>query len=401
MPSPTITLVTVSPNPAVIGQSVTVTATVIPLGAGSLTPATVTFTLAGGTPASQTVSLTGTTASATFTGLGVGAHTATATYDGNADFTASTGFNAVVVVQGATNTTVDSEPDPSGPGQTVTVTATVSPVSPAMGTPTGSVTFIVSGAGGGAFPQPLVNGVATLPISTLGVGSHTITALYSGDVDFLPSAGFDAQTVNPTPVATTTTLTSSQNPSVFGQPVTFTATVAPNPPGTGTPTGSVVFTIDGTPSGPVALVNGVATFTPGTLAVGPRTVSAAYTSDSPDFADSSTTTALTQTVNQASTEITGTVSQSAPGQPIALILIAFVEPVPPGSGTPKGRVGFTLSRSGGGPMLSGSALLDANGFAVLNLNQSVPPGLYTLTSTYSGENNFSASSDSRDVRLAK
>jgi uncharacterized repeat protein (TIGR01451 family) len=41
--------------------------------------------------------------------------------------------------------------------------------------------------------------------------------------------------------ATTTVVTSNHNPSVFGQPVTLTATVTANPPGAGTPTGTVQF----------------------------------------------------------------------------------------------------------------------------------------------------------------
>ncbi len=57
--------------------------------------------------------------------------------------------------------------------------------------------------------------------------------------------------------ATTTALTSSLNPSTLGTNVTFTAVVAD--PATGTPTGTVTFTIDGqaeTPSA-LAVVNGV------------------------------------------------------------------------------------------------------------------------------------------------
>ena len=45
-------------------------------------------------------------------------------------------------------------------------------------------------------------------------------------------------------------ITSPANPSVYGQSVTFTATVAANPPGSGTPTGTVQFQIDGTNFGP-------------------------------------------------------------------------------------------------------------------------------------------------------
>ncbi|MBK6722219.1 MAG: Ig-like domain repeat protein [Acidobacteria bacterium] len=49
-----------------------------------------------------------------------------------------------------------------------------------------------------------------------------------------------------TPASTTTTVTAVPvSPSVFGQSVTFTATVAVVAPGTGTPTGTVSFNIHG------------------------------------------------------------------------------------------------------------------------------------------------------------
>ena len=69
------------------------------------------------------------------------------------------------------------------------------------------------------------SGQATFAISTLSIGSHGIRATYSGSIGFVggnTSATF-FQTVTKTP--STTAVTSSVNPSVFGQSVTFTATV--------------------------------------------------------------------------------------------------------------------------------------------------------------------------------
>ena len=64
-------------------------------------------------------------------------------------------------------------------------------------------------------------------LGTLGVGSHTITAVYSGDANFTTSTSASlTQTVNP--ARRRPRLASSANPSVFGQSVTFTATVAPS-----------------------------------------------------------------------------------------------------------------------------------------------------------------------------
>jgi N-acetylneuraminic acid mutarotase len=78
-------------------------------------------------------------------------------------------------------------------------------------------------------------------------------------------------------IATTTLLTSSSNPSTYGVSVTFTATVSPTT-GSTTPTGSVQFSVNGSPVGSaVTLGSGQATYTTSTLAVGTQAISAVYT----------------------------------------------------------------------------------------------------------------------------
>src|SRR5215470_6000985 len=91
-----------------------------------------------------------------------------------------------IFVKAATSTSLTSTPNPSTAGQAVTLRATVSPAPPATGVPTGTVTFRDGAATLGA-PVALTNGVATLVTSALAVGSHSLTAVYSGDDDFLAS----------------------------------------------------------------------------------------------------------------------------------------------------------------------------------------------------------------------
>src|SRR5438270_723994 len=70
--------------------------------------------------------------------------------------------------------------------------------------------------------------------------------------------------------STTTTLVSSANPSSFGQSVDFTATVSA---ATGTPNGSVTFTVDNTPQTPTPLDNsGKAVLTLSNLGVGSHVI---------------------------------------------------------------------------------------------------------------------------------
>ena len=86
-----------------------------------------------------------------------------------------------------------STPNPSTTGDRVTVTATVAPVAPGAGTPTGTVTLAITGR----TPQTvaLTNGTATASFNPLPKGTHSVTANYNGDVGFASSAGTAVQTV--------------------------------------------------------------------------------------------------------------------------------------------------------------------------------------------------------------
>ena len=124
-------------------------------------------------------------------------------------------------------------------------------------------------------------------------GGHTISAVYNGGSTFGGSVSSDL--IQNVVAATSTTVNSSINPTVTGQPVTFTATVAA-PPGAGTPDGTVTFLDSGTILGTTTLSGGTANFTNAVLALGNDTITVSYAGDSAYSA--STSAAITQTVNQ-------------------------------------------------------------------------------------------------------
>ncbi len=189
---------------------------------------------------------------------------------------------ASISVRAASTTTLTSSANPSVVGQPVTFTATVSSTA---GTPTGNVTFSRDGTSLGTVA--LSGGQAAVTTSTLAVGPHTITAEYRGDVNSQPSSDTLIQTVNK--AATTTTLTSAPNPSTFGQPTTLTATVTVNPPGAGTPTGTVTFRRGAIVLGTTALDGtGHASLTTSGLQVGSNTLTASYSGDANFLASAST-----------------------------------------------------------------------------------------------------------------
>ena len=281
----TATSVSSSANPSVVGQRVTYTATVVPVAPGAGSPAgTVTFT-DGSTTVCGAVPLNGSgqaTCQVTYTS--VGSHSITAAYSGDTNFKAGTSPTLTQQVnQAATATSVSSSVNPSVVGQQVTYTATVAPVAPGAGSPAGTVTFTDgSTTVCGAVPLT-VSDQATCQVSYTSVGSHSITAAYSGDTNF--KAGTSptlTQQVNR--AATTTSVSSSANPSLLGQNVTFTATVAVMSPGSGTPTGTVTFADGSTTigTGTLSQVGGVdqATFSTSQLSVGPQTITASFGGDS-------------------------------------------------------------------------------------------------------------------------
>src|SRR5262249_61642307 len=106
---------------------------------------------------------------------------------------------------------------------------------PGAGLPTGAVNFFSDGVSVGS-ANLTGAGLAVLTTATLPAGTHLITAQYAGDTNFLASLSPAlTQQVNLSP--TTTTLVSSPSTTLSGQAVTFTATVPPARPGTGTPPG--------------------------------------------------------------------------------------------------------------------------------------------------------------------
>ena len=277
-----------------------------------------------------------------------------------------------------TTTTLSSSLNPSAYGQTVTFTAVVT--SGAGAPPNGELVTFKQGSmtiGTGA----LSGGSATFSISTLTTGgTDSIKAVYPGDSNFGTSTSNTvAQVV--TAASTTTTLASSQNPSGFGQSVTFTAKVTPQ--FGGTVTGNVVFNSGSTKLGTGTLSGGAATYSTTKLAVGSASITAVYNGSS-SFT-TSTSSALSQVVNQATTTTTlvSSLNPSTAGQSVTFTATV----TPQFGGTVSGTVNFydgaTLLKTG--TVSGGSTKLSTTSLA---------KGTHTITATYSGSSNFAGSTTS-------
>jgi uncharacterized repeat protein (TIGR03803 family) len=275
----------------------------------------------------------------------------------------------------ATTTTLSSSPNPSVYGQTVVFSATITSSNGAP--PDGeTVTFeqgtTVLGTG------TLSGGTATFADSTLAVGTKPITAVYGFDFNFIGSKSkTDSQVISK--ASTTTALSSSQNPSSYGQSVMFTATVTPQY--SGTPTGSVTFYNGIATLGSAALVNGVASYTTTKLAVGTATITAEYKGSSSFLA--STSTALSQVVNAATTTTTlaSSLNPSNSGQSVTF------------TATIAGQFGGTVT--GSVTFMDGTTLLatvNLSGSVAKYTTKTLASGSHDIAATYNGSTDFTGSS---------
>jgi hypothetical protein len=138
------------------------------------------------------------------TGFAVGTHVLTAVYSGDATHAASTSAPVTVVVLALATTKAQtvmlltSSLNPATSGQSVTFTANVSTSGSAVAAPTGVVTFL-DGTTVLGMETLVGSGVASLSVSSLSVGTHSITASYSGDANTIASVSAAlTETVNGT-----------------------------------------------------------------------------------------------------------------------------------------------------------------------------------------------------------
>lgn len=363
----TTTTLRSSPNPSNDGQLVTFVATVEPASSGTPTGSVVFRN--NGTRLS-TVGLTGETAIYSTSSLGPGSNPITATYSGDGNFSSS---GSPILTQNvaklSSTIALASSANPATLGQAVQIVATVtstgnSPLS-------GSVLFRDQGKV--LQPVPLISGVATFNVSTLSLGSHSITGTYSGDLvhSGVTSAPL-VQQINAS--SSTVSLTSSPNPSSFGQNVILTAHVGSS---AAVPTGTVTFLDSSTQLGSMPLKTGVAVLSVGTLTAGVHQLSASYSGDASHT--KAVSSPLTQTVKQASTttRLTSAPNPSQSGQ-----LVTFTATVNSSAGgSPSGMV----------TLLDGASVLGAaslkGGVAAFKVS-ALTTGAHNITASYGGSTNF-------------
>jgi len=179
------------------------------------------------------------------------------------DYTESVTNGTLTVTQAGTTTALRLSSGSITPGQSVTLTATVASLT--SGAPTGTVNFYDNG--NLLNTAAITTGTASYSTAALAPGlTHTITAIYSGDINFLTSSNTSNTTVVVAPLDFTMTIAGPSNQTVVpGSTISYQVTVTPM---YGSYAGTVNFAISGLPPGATV------SFSPSTISAngGPQTI---------------------------------------------------------------------------------------------------------------------------------
>lgn len=338
--------------------------------------------------------------------LSGGSHAILAQYNGDSNFSSSTGNLSIAIGQGSSTTTVTSSLNPSTANAAVSFTVNVA----------GGTTVAVTGSatvkdGAATVGQCTLSGwtsstpaTCTVPGSSLSVGQHNITASYSGNSSYNSSSTASAlvQTVNKAATNLTVTSSSTNNTSTINSSVTFTAQIT-LPAGTITPTGTVAFTDPASICSPQGLTlsgtsAGTATYTAtcstSSLAIGTYTITATYAGDS-SFLTSNGTTSQTVNTANSTTGITG----QPPSAVDSTVTFQATVSAPSGNQTPTGLMTFTDTVNGATANLCTNVSL-TSGVYVCTTNALIA-GTHTITANYPGDANFQKSSASTSQVITK
>jgi hypothetical protein len=306
----------------------------------------------------------------------------------------------------STTTSLSSGSNPSTYGNSVTLTATITPSSSGGPTMTGTVTFfaggVALGSGTVSWNSLTSTGSASMNVASLPGGSNSLSCSYSGDSNYGQSSSSTlSQTVNKQ--SHTFTLTADPSTPVYGQAVVLRCSAGSLTAGILPPSGNVSFYDGATLLGTAPLVwtqftpglgTVIASLTVSSLSVGTHSsLTASYAGDG--NYQSTTTSAISVTVSKAS----ATVALTSSANPSALCqnvtFKAQVSAASPGAGTPSGNVAFIVN----GTTMATITL--SSGVATWSTS-SLSQGTQAIGADYQGDTDFNinAASLSQGVNAA-
>lgn len=388
---PSSTSLAISPNSTVFGEPVTLSSSVGTTSGSGNPTGEVTFTSGGNVLGTAAVDGSG-NAELVTGAVPVGSHSVVATYSGDDEYNGSASAPANLVVAKA-DVAVDLQASSLTlvSGESVDFTVGVTAEAPGAGIPGGTVQLRIDGNDVGS-PVALSGGSASFdPVTSLLAGNHTVAVVYSGDGNF--RTGTDSLTVEVDKAETTATVLVSPSPSSEGQAVTIRANIAAAAPGSGSPTGTVIFTVDGDTLGAASLVAGPggseATIIESELAPGSYTVVATYAGDSAYEGSESAPVSHTVIAGAAVVATTTTVSSSQNPSIYGELISFTAQVVADDESAPSGAVQFSVDGTDVGDPVE----VGADGTATSPLVSSPAPGDHTVIAAFVGNPGYAGSGD--------
>gem|GEM_PF-1057744 len=292
-------------------------------------------------------------------------------------------------------------PELTGPtAQTQTVAAGQFPTAVAILTPaiaatkypypTGTVTLTDEASRTFTATLPGTGDTIFIPITNAPAGTHTYTASYGGNTVYPAITTFGSYVVTVTSAslaATTTAVTGVPASTTFGTPFTATATLT----GSGSPSGSISFLVNGYVYATVPIASGSAAYT-FNLPIGSYAISAIYNGDSSNAGSFSTATTVAIAGAPTTTLLQSSGTTSTVGVPVTLTAT-----VSSAAGTPAGTVSFTYTNGTVlTPTVIGSAAL-VNGIATYSAF--LPQGTDSIVVTYAASGNFGGSASTNAITV--
>ncbi len=362
----TTTSVTGAPNSAFYGQTVNLVAKVLP------DTATGNVQFKDGTTTLDTALVKEGSATLAVSSLTPGTHSITGTYNGAPPFATSTSAPyQLTIVKAKTSLSLVASPNPATEDSSVNLVANLSVTAPGAGLPTGTLTLLNGSSILISKPAALLT---STPVIFAFTGTMMLTATYSGDSNFDGSSSTLTLPVNPPLTTTTITAATSAASVAFGQPLTFSANVAPL-----AATGTVTFKDGATSLSTKTLTGGKATFSGVQLGVGTHSITAVYSGNSTYGA--STSPAFTQIITKPPTVTTLSASTTTPQYGQLTNVTVTVTP------NPEVFAPEVVVLTVDGSAQPASTL--TAGTAIVSL--ALSPGAHSIVATYAGSRSYGES----------
>ncbi len=320
----------------------------------------------------------------------IGSEPVTVVYGGDVNYLGSSSTTTPLTVTGSTLTPtitfVFPTPNTVYPDGSILYTAIITPSSPS---PTGTVQFIVDGENVGV-PQAIVSGGFAALQTTAGkliVGSHTLTATYSGDTTHYRSSNSNVSSFLVTSPATGSFVNFTAVPTTLVQG-TFVSIATTVTPATPVPTGTAQLLLDGSLYGAkFPLANGAVTLPLVTtnLQVGKHSLNVSY-SGGGNY-QSAYGTPITLTISAPGATKSEVAIIDLPALVGTGMDATFSASITPTSPTPTGIVQITLDSGNPGPPILITGAVTALSIRAASLSN----GVHTVKVFYSGDNTYAFS----------